>query len=306
MSPATTAAAGTLVEVAADVYAYTQLPGGWCVSNAGAVVAGDGVVVVDTLATRGRAGRLRDAVDGLRAGAARTVVNTHHHGDHLFGNGEFTGAEFVGHDRLTGEMLATGLALTGLWPDVDWGDIRLVPPTTTFTDRLTLVRGGRRIELLHVGPAHTTNDVAVWLPQEKVLFAGDVVLSGATPFVLMGSVSGSIAAIDHLGTLGAEVIVAGHGPVAGPELLGRTADYLRWLQGYAAAAYAAGRSPLEAAREAELGPFAELLDPERLVGNLHRAYAELRGEEPGAVLDVPPVFAEMVAYNGGRLPTCLA
>jgi len=308
----TAAAAGTrstLLAVGPDVYAYTQLPGGWCVSNAGVIVGEDGVVVVDTLATRSRARRLREAVDGLNAGPTRTVVNTHHHGDHVFGNAEIGAdapVEIIAHDRMPGELADTGLALTRLWPDVDWGDVRLSGPTITFSDRMSLVRGGRIIELLHVGPAHTTNDVVVWLPAERVLFAGDVVLSGSTPFVLMGSVEGSLTAIERLALLRADVVVCGHGPVTGPEVFEQNIAYLRWLQRYARQAHSAGISPLDAARHADLGPFADLLDPERIVGNLHRAYAELDGAAPGAAIDVAPVFGEMIRYNGGRLPDCLA
>ncbi|QFZ18802.1 MBL fold metallo-hydrolase [Saccharothrix syringae] len=306
MSPATTTDAA-LVEVAEDVYAYTQLPGGWCVSNAGVVAGSDGVLVVDTLATEHRARRLRAAVDGLRAGPRRTVVNTHHHGDHNFGNRVFgPGAAIVAHEAARTEMAATGLALTGLWPDVAWGEVAVTLPTTTFADRLTVHVGGRAVRLLHVGPAHTTNDVVAWLPEDRVLFAGDVVLSGATPFSLMGSVAGTLAAIERLRDLGARTVVCGHGPVAGPEVFDENAAYLRWVQRLAADGVAAGLRPLEVAAEAGPGEFGHLLDPERVVGNLHRAYAEVEGGPLGRPLDVVSVFGEMVAHNDGRLPTCLA
>ncbi len=71
-------------------------------------------------------------------------------------------------------------------------------------------------------------------------------------------------------------------------------------------AKAAGLAPLEAARQTDLGPFAELLDPERIVGNLHRAYAELDGREPGCQLDLVQPLTDMVAYNGGKPLSCYA
>lgn len=305
MTVTATVAAG-LTEVADGVHAYTQLPGGWCVSNAGVIAGDDGLLLVDTLATQQRARHLRRAAEGLRAGPVRTVVNTHHHGDHVFGNAVFDGAEIIGHEALGPEMAETGLALTLLWPDVDWGDVELRPPGTTFADRLVLTVGGLTVELLHVGPAHTTNDVVVWLPEQRVLFAGDVVLAGCTPFALMGSVSGSLTAIERLAGLGAETVVCGHGPVSGPGVLAENAAYLSWVTELAATARAQGLAPLEAARSGVPERFAGLLDPERLVGNLHRAYAELAGAGPGAPLDVPPVFGEMIEFNGGRRPTCLA
>jgi len=301
------AAATAMTEVADRVYAYVQSPGGWCVSNAGVIAGPDGALVIDTLATERRARRFHESVERLHPGPGRTVVNTHHHGDHNFGNHVFgPAAAVLAHELAREEMAATGLALTQLWPQVEWGDVQVTLPTVTFRDRLTVHVADVRAELLHVGPAHTSNDVVVWLPDQRVLFAGDVVLSGATPFSLMGSVSGSLAAVGELSQLGAETVVCGHGPIAGPEVFDETAAYLMWIQELAAHGAAAGLTPLRVAREAGLGPFGHLLDPERTVGNLHRAYDELGGGQPGRPLDVLAVFSEMVEYNGGQLPTCLA
>ncbi|SDD12388.1 MBL fold metallo-hydrolase [Actinokineospora iranica] len=301
----------TPVEVGDGVFAYTQPPGGWCVSNAGVIAGRDGAVVVDTLATQRRARRLREFVDGLPVGPRRTVVNTHHHGDHTFGNQVFgPAAAIVAHERAAEEMAETGLALTSLWPEVEWGDVRVTLPTATFTDRITLTVGDTRVELIHVGPAHTTNDVVAWLPESRVLFAGDVVLAGCAPFSLMGSVSGTLAAIERLRGLDPATVVCGHGPVTGPEVFEENAAYFRWIQRCAATGVAQGWTPLRTARELGLGEFAHLLDPERVVGNLHRAFAEHldapAGAAAGAPMDVPPVFGEMVDYNDGKLPTCLA
>jgi cyclase len=132
-----------------------------------------------------------------------------------------------------------------------------------------------------------------------VLFAGDVIFNGITPFTLMGSVVGSLAAVERVRDLGPEVIGPGHGAVGGPELLGETAAYLAWITDLAAAGFRAGLSPLELARKTDLGQYAELIDNERIVGNLIRAYAELRGEAPGAPLDVLAGFRQIVDYHGG-------
>ncbi|UAK35131.1 MBL fold metallo-hydrolase [Nocardia asteroides] len=295
-------------EIADGVYAYTHTRGGWCVSNAGVLTGPDGAVVIDTLATEGRGRALVEFVDGLGTGPARTIVNTHHHGDHNFGNHLFgPTAVVVGHDRIRPEMIETGLALTELWPQVEWGDVRVTPPSITFSYHLTLHQGLRRVELLHFGTAaHTTNDVVAWLPEERVLFAGDLVMAGAAPFCLMGSISGSITTVRRLAALGAETVVAGHGPVTGPEIFDQTLRYLRWVQDLAAEGRALGLTPLAIALEADHGEFADLLDQERLVGNLYRADAELTGGLLGEALDVPAIFEEMVVYNGGQVPVCLA
>ncbi|GDY32006.1 MBL fold metallo-hydrolase [Gandjariella thermophila] len=298
---------GTLTELADGAYAYIQSPGGWCVSNAGVLRGRDGLVVIDTVATLGRAHAFRDTLEQLGQGPVRFVVNTHHHGDHIFGNCVFAPpATVIAHDAARAEIDKAGLGLQQLWPDVDWGEISLVRPHLTFPDRLELDLGPRIVELLHVGPAHTTNDIVAWLPDSRVLYAGDVAMKGVTPFVLMGSVTGSLRALTRLRQLGPSTIVCGHGQVCGPEVLDDNEEYLRWLLDVARAGVARGWTPLEAARRADLGAFALLLDPERILGNLHRAYVELVSPELplGTELSVLDAFHEMIDFNGGRLPRC--
>ncbi|MGA4543560.1 MBL fold metallo-hydrolase [Uniformispora flossi] len=298
---------GKLTEVADRVLAYIQPDGGWCVSNSGALIGPDAVAVIDTAATRARALALADALAAVTPLRPRTLVNTHAHGDHTFGNFAFAPeATVIGHDLARAEIVANGHMLRDLWPDTEWGEFPIVPPSVTFPTRLTLHVGDILVELIHVGPAHTTGDVVAWLPEERVLFAGDVLLSGCTPFVLMGSVAGSLRAVARLRALGPRTVVCGHGPVCGPEVLDTTELYLNWLHATARAGIDAGLTPLQTALDTTLGDFAGLLDPERLVGNLHRAYAEERGAPEGAAVPLGPALEDMVAWNGGRPLTCLA
>ncbi|MFF1451669.1 MBL fold metallo-hydrolase [Streptomyces sp. NPDC058274] len=296
----------SLEPLADDVYAYVQPGGGWCVNNAGLVVGAERVVLVDTAATESRARRLRAAVEDVAPGGVDFVVNTHFHGDHTFGNGQFTPrAVVVAHEQTRADSAESGLHLRQLWPQVAWGETPLTLPSLTFRDGLTLHTGGPRVELIQVGPAHTETDVVAWVPDRSVLFAGDVVWSGVTPYILMGSVTGSLRALERLRALEPRTVVPGHGPVGGPELLDFTEAYLRLLQRLTVEGLKDDLTPLEAARRADLGEFAALVDAERLVGNLHRAYAEQQGLAPGARLDVLTSFKEMVAFNGGP-PACHA
>lgn len=293
-------------ELADGVFAFVQPDGGWCLSNAGFVVGEDQVVVIDTAATERRARALRAAIASVTTAVPRIVVNTHFHGDHTFGNGVFLPeATVVAHDRARAEMAVAGLGLTGLWPGVDWGRVSVDLPTVTYWDRMTLHVDGLRLELIHPGPAHTTTDTVVWVPDREVLFVGDIAMNGVTPFCLMGSVRGSLRTIEELRLLGAGTVVTGHGPVSGPEVLDENEAYLRWLQVLAAEGIRTGRTPLQLAGETDLGPYAHWLDAERLVANLHRAYAEHEGAPDGAELDVSAIFAEMVDHHGG-LPACHA
>lgn len=303
-------AAPYLEAVAPGVLAYVQPDGSWMLNNAGAVVGRDGVVLVDTSSTERRTRALLAAV-AEKSGSApvRTLVNTHHHADHTFGNCFVDGAVRIGHRTTREKVISAGLGTQLMFPDVDYGDIVVAPPEVTFAETMTVWAGERSLELSHVGPAHTPDDVVVWLPRERVVFCGDLVFAGGTPFLLMGSVAGYPRALAALRSLGADVLVPGHGPVRTGAEIGAALDdmsaYVEWLSSYAAAAHDAGWEPLEAARRADLGRFGEWGERERLVGNLARAYFELDGGEPGAVFDIGPVLAGMRDYAGGQI-RCLA
>jgi cyclase len=300
-------------EVSDGIFAYVQPDGTWWINNTGFITGGGRVTAIDACATEARTRALLDAIKSVAPQPVRTLVNTHHHGDHTHGNALFGEATIVAHERTREEILAEGkpgtsaLIRSGTWTDVDWGDLEVAPPFLTYSTGVDLWAGDLRCEVRHVGtPAHSTNDSIVWIPERRVLFAGDLLFNGGTPFLLAGSVQGALEAVTSLESLGAETIVPGHGPVAGPELIGFVRGYLEFVLDLARSGSAAGTDPLEVARAADLGPYAELTDTERLVGNLHRAYAELAGAERGAAIDFAAALGGMLAYNGGKPLTCLA
>lgn len=308
VTPAVTGRPGAparLEQVADGVFAYVQPDGGWCVNNAGLVVAGGRSLLVDTTATEARTRALRRAVLGVAPGPPRYLVNTHSHGDHTFGNFLFPEAVIAGHSGTRAGMLEVGLHLTGLWPDVAWGDIEVTPPTLTYESGIVLEFGGVRVEVRAMGTAHTREDSVVWLPEQRVLFTGDLVMSGTAPFFPMGSLSGSLAAVRALRALEPRTVVAGHGPVGGAELLAEAEGYLLWVRQLAAEGHAAGRTPRETAAAVDHSAWSHLREAERLVPNLHRAYLELSGAAPGEPIDMGAVFQDMVEYGGG-LPRCEA
>jgi cyclase len=292
------------------VFAYIQPDGGWWINNTGFVLGERAVLCVDSCATERRTRAFLAAIDAVRPGrpGARMLVNTHQHGDHTNGNCLLPDATIIGHERCREAISSTGiLRPDGLWEPVDWGDLEPAPPFVTFQHRLDLYVDDLRVELHHFGTAaHTTNDVVAWIPEHRILFTGDLVFNGGTPFVLMGSVAGSLVALDALLELDPEVVVPGHGEICGPEVFDVGGEYLRFLQTTAAEATEAGLTPLEAARQTDLGAFGGLTHPERLAGNLHRAFAEVEGARPGDPIDVVGALGDMVALNGGRPLTCQA
>ncbi len=301
-----------LTEVSDGVYAYLQPDGSWFINNTGFLAARQGVISIDACSTQRRTRAYLDAISAVTPQPVRTLVNTHHHGDHTHGNYLMRGATIVGHARCRDEVLALGLVgNTGLWTDVEWGDLELAPPFLTYDTGITLWADDLRCDVRYVGtPAHTTNDSIIYIPDRSVLFAGDLLFNGGTPFALMGSVSGWIEVLEQVvRPLGARTIIPGHGRVGGPEMINDVLGYLRFVRDLARQARAAGLSPLDAARQADLGGYAGLLDAERIVGNLHRAYAELDCDgdgERGATVDVITALMDMVTYNGGRPLSCHA
>ena len=266
------------------------------------------MVSVDACSTERRTRAYLDAIASVTGQPVRTLINTHHHGDHTFGNCLFAGATIVAHEKCRQEMLDFGPpGALPFWSEIDWGGIELAPPFLTYESGIRVYVDDLACEVRHVGiPAHTTNDSIVWVPDRSLLFSGDLLFRGGTPFLLMGSVTGAIGVLEELKQLPVTTIVPGHGGVAGPELIDEVLGYLRFVMEAAVAARAAGLSPLDAARELDLGPYADLLDPERIVGNLHRAYAELDGAPPGTRIDVAAALTDMVTYNGGQPLTCYA
>ena len=137
------------------------------------------------------------------------------------------------------------------------------------------------VELHDVGqPAHTTNDVGVWLPEQKVLFTGDLAFNGGQPFLLEGSIAGFRLAIAADAALAPEVLLPGHGPVCRGEEVDRLlprrprgyVDCIERRRRVVRRRADAARGGAEARRTTRTPDWAET---ERFVGNLHRAYAEL-------------------------------
>lgn len=297
-----------LEEVDRGIYAYVQPDGTWWINNTAFLTADDGIIAIDTCATERRTRAFLETVASVSSQPIRLLINTHHHGDHTHGNYLTHPATIVGHTRCREAILATGLShYDGVFEHVDWGDLELAPPMVTFDEQIDVYAGDRKMELHYIGtPAHTTNDIVGWLPEQKILMAGDLVFNGGTPFMLMGSVRGSLDALERVRAFGAERIIPGHGPVCDGTIIDQLVSYSEFVLATAKAAIEADVSPLEAARDTDLGDFAQLSDPERIVGNLHRAIFELQGAERGDAIDITAAITDMLDYNGGKPLRCLA
>ncbi len=308
-NPDPTVQAGALHEVVEGVFAWVQPDGSWWVNNAGAIAGADGTIVIDTCATAERTNRFLTAVRAATGDAPiRLAANTHEHGDHTYGNGLLPAeTTLIGHENMRSQLLADPVinGCPPLWDPVpNWGPVtRRVPNVVTRTD-LTVYSGDRRVDLIHPGhAAHTTGDLVAWLPDERVLFAGDLVFSGLTPLVMAGSVDGALRSLDWIAAFAPDHLVPGHGPLVTAanlaDVLGQHERYYRFVLRIAADGRRDGLGPLAAAQRTDLGELAHWLDAERLLLNLHRAYADA----DGVPFDIVAAFGDALTWNGGPLTT---
>jgi len=208
--------------------------------NAGFVVTGEGVIIIDALASPQQGEQLVQAIRRITPKPIRWLVLTHHHPDHHFGAVVFRrlGAQVVAHpDRRTlasegGEdaLMADWVRVVGLdaMRNFEFADTPDRP--VTGTDTLTL--GGRRLVISHPGAAHSAGDLLVWLPETKILFAGDLLVEDGVTMVVDGNSDVLLRALDRIDTLHPRVVVPGHGAIPGrpADLVSRTRRYITHLQ----------------------------------------------------------------------------
>ena len=288
-----------LQEVGDGLYAYLQPDGSWGWSNTGLVTDGECTLLVDTLYDLTLTGEMLKAMRDAVPAAARieTLVNTHANGDHCFGNQLVEGARILASERTAEEMPelppAAMAAIVEQAPSMgelgefflrcfgafDFTGIELALPDQTFRGELRMRVGDRRLDLFEVGPAHTRGDTLVHLPDERVLFSGDILFSGAHPIAWAGPVSNWIAACERILEMDVDVIVPGHGPIAGPDAVREERAYFEYLYEQARDLHAQGMDVMQATRALNMDRWASWGEAERLVVNVANIYAELNGDE---------------------------
>jgi cyclase len=301
--------------LSSHAWAYVQGAGTFGFSNAGIVAAGGEALLVDTLFDLAHTRRMLDTIASEVAVPIRTVVNTHHNGDHCWGNQLLPDARILAHSACAEAMptippdflqalkrgavdTPAGRYLARLLSDFDFTGVDVTPPTETFDSDYDLDVGGMDVHLLYVGPAHTAGDVVVHLPDDGVVFAGDIVFRLCTPIGWEGTFANWIAALERIAALDVDTIVPGHGPVCGLDGVHDMRDYLEYTWAEAARCYAAGLSLEDAVHEIDLGPYATWAESERLVFQVERAYRELDGGRTDLAGDFMRCAAIMAGIAG--------
>jgi cyclase len=311
----------SLAQLAEGVSAWVAASGGWGASNAALISGHRESLLVDTLWDLQRAASmlsgLRDELD--RAPIAQ-VVNTHSDGDHWFGN-QLTGAgKIIATDAASramrrhgpGQMRALGAVsrvlramgwavgrdwrvageyFAGMIRPFDFGNIRPTFPTSTFSGKMQVDTGGRRIELIEVGPAHTAGDLVVYLPDEHILIAGDVLFFGTIPVLWDGSVENWGRACERLLEWRIDVALPGHGPVTDLAGIDAVRRYWQFVDRAARRHFERGDSADRAARRILASDdylrecFAQWEGQERIAINVHAIYRGLRGQGPAGTIE---------------------
>lgn len=217
------------------------------ISNAGFVITSEGVVVVDALGSPELARRLLAQIRQRTSLPVKWVVLTHYHADHIYGLQVFheAGAKILAHEKareyLNSDTAALRLKASrqDLWPWVD-EKTRLVAADRWMNRTETLRLGGTDFIIEPVGPAHTAEDLVVYVPQKKVLFVGDLVFRNRIPFVGQADSRQWIVGLERLLQFDAQVVIPGHGPPSQDARadIALTRDYLvhlRQVMGQAAA-----------------------------------------------------------------------
>jgi glyoxylase-like metal-dependent hydrolase (beta-lactamase superfamily II) len=201
-------------KLAEGVYAYTAEGD----PNTGIIIGDDGVMVIDTQATPDMAQDVIRRIREITDKPIKYVVLSHYHAVRVMGASAYH-ADHIIASQATHELIAERGQFdfdseVGRFPRLFQG-VESVPgltwPTLTFDSSMTLWMGKRRVELKHIGRGHTKGDIVVWLPEEKVLFSGDLVEFGATPYTGDAYLSDWPQTLANLRALGAEKLVPGRG-----------------------------------------------------------------------------------------------
>ena len=280
----------TFDEIAPGVYFATGGDQVTVGSNSLVVVNDDDVLLVDSHISPEAARALIASVKTITDKPVRTLVNSHYHYDHANGNQVFDkGVEIIGHEvtrqKLLGDVLheATYLnnaglgnqwQLAGLEKRIAAGDakaagelarlkrhitelaeVRPVAPNVTLTDKLTLYRGKREIQILHLGRGHTGGDVVVYLPADRIVFTGDLFYAGA-PYLGDGYPEEFVQTLEKLKGLRFDVAVPGHGAlVRDRKQIDFNQQYLRQYWAQVKGFHAAKLTVKEARAKLDLGAY---------------------------------------------------
>lgn len=228
-----------LTKITDNIYAYVGIPAGTpgdaFLANVGVIVGDDGVLVVDTLTSAKEAELLLHNIRKVTDKPIRYVVNTHYHLDHAMGNSVFAaqGAQIISHKKCRESLLQLGAETMahpenfGLPEDFFTGTT-ITAPTITFEKEMEVDLGDVLIKLTYSGYAsHSAGSIFVTVPEQSIVFTGDVLFTDFHPFLGEGDLDGWNKTLDQVEALHAKYIIPGHGPLSTAKDLEDMREYLK-------------------------------------------------------------------------------
>jgi len=304
-------------EIGKGVYAYLVPDGSWGWSNSGLIVDGDSSLVVDTLFDLKLTAELLKAYADISPAAQKidVLVNSHADGDHTFGNQLVKGARIIGTQGTVDDFArfdpkvvqniclnaeqfgSAGVFMRECFRPFDFSGIELTPPTEVFSGTLDLKVGDKAVQLIEVGPAHSLGDALVYVPDDKVIYTGDILFTGGTPIAWYGPVKRWIDVCDRILGMDVDVVVAGHGPISTKDDVREMRDYLQHVTDEAKPLYEQGMDYLAASYKVDLGRWKDREDAERVVVTIRTLFDDF-ANDPVRPVHVPiPFFAEMKSFR---------
>lgn len=230
-------AAPGLRKISEHVYAYVDVrnaspAGNSFGANAGLIVGNNAALVIDTLASAKEADRFLADIRKVTDKPVKYVVNTHYHLDHAWGNCQFVklGAVVISHENTLAHMAEAAKSLDhpeqlGLTArDLDGTKLR--GPAIVFKDSMTIDLGDVAVKLYYPGPTHTDDSITAYVPQDKVLFTGDILFTRYHPFLAEGDLANWQKVLTDLEQTPAAKIIPGHGPISSRADLEEMRTYL--------------------------------------------------------------------------------
>ncbi len=226
-----------LIKITDRIYSYADTkdpsPSNSFGANAGIIIGDKGILVIDALASAQEARRFLDDIRKVSDKPIRYVVDTHSHFDHTFGNAEFAamGAVIVAQDNCAENMQISSRQVIenpesyGMTKE-EAGVVKIACPNVMFAEKTRLGLGGVNVDLLFIAPSHTRDSLIVYVPEEKTVFAGDILFTDYYPYMGDGDIQGWVKTLDHLMTMDADTIVPGHGPLSTKKDLADMKEYL--------------------------------------------------------------------------------
>ncbi len=278
-------------EIAPDIFIETEYHG----ANVGFICTGEGVVLIDTPTLPDDARAWQDEIRQRTSQEILYIINTDHHRGHIMGNQYFPTAVVISHEyawkeiRSYGDGFRTRLLnlYTDRFPDAaqEWQDsLHIVEPQITFQGRISLFRGEKEITLIPLG-GHTPATTVIFLPEEKLLFAGDLVVTDRPPFLSQSNTQEWLRALTYLRKLPYDTLIPGHGEPTGKEATEKMSEFLRLVRRQVRSAYRQGLSKAETARSLRhlihywpIPPFEKPKADRRFKSSLNRVWNEMRTE----------------------------